>query len=118
MNNRILSQISEEMRRVISDIVQNKIKDPRIPEIISISHTEVTRDLSYAKVYVQIMGDEKIKEDAIEGLNSAKGFIKKEISKSLKLRAMPDLIFINDESLDINMKMEELIKEVNHGQVQ
>ena len=56
-----------------------------------------------------------VKEEAIEGLNSAKGFIKKEISSEVKLRQMPELIFILDETLDINQKMEELIEEVKHG---
>ena len=60
MNKKRIQQISEEVRRSLSDIVQNKVKDPRIPEIISISHVEVTNDLSLLKCMSQCL-DQKIK---------------------------------------------------------
>lgn len=115
MREKRVQRIGEELRRVISDIIRSKIKDPRIPEIISVTNVIVTNDLSFAKIFVEIMGTKEEKEEAIEGLNSAKGFIKKEISSEIKLRQMPELIFILDETLDINQKMEELIEEVKHG---
>lgn len=113
MNKKRTSQISEEVRRSISDIIQNKLKDPRIPVITSISRVEVTNDLSFAKVYVSVLGTDEEKENALEGINSAKGFIKKELSRSVKLRAMPELIFSIDDSIEIAMKMNKLISEVN-----
>lgn len=115
MREKRVQRIGEELRRVISDIIRSKIKDPRIPEIISVTNVIVTNDLSFAKIFVEIMGTKEEQEEALEGLNSAKGFIKKEISGEVKLRQMPELIFILDETLDINQKMEELIEEVKHG---
>lgn len=115
MREKRVQRIGEELRRVISDIIRSKIKDPRIPEIISVTNVIVTNDLSFAKIFVEIMGAKEEQEEALEGLNSAKGFIKKEISSEVKLRQMPELIFILDETLDINQKMEELIEEVKHG---
>ncbi len=115
MREKRVQRIGEELRRVISDIIRSKIKDPRIPEIISVTNVLVTKDLSFAKIFVEIMGTKEEQEAALEGLNSAKGFIKKEISSEVKLRQMPELIFILDETLDINLKMEKLIEEVNHG---
>ncbi len=115
MREKRVQRIGEELRRVISDIIRSKIKDPRIPEIISVTNVLVTNDLSFAKIFVEIMGTKEEQEAALEGLNSAKGFIKKEISSEVKLRQMPELIFILDETLDINSKMEKLIEEVNHG---
>ncbi len=115
MREKRVQRIGEELRRVISDIIRSKIKDPRIPEIISVTNVIVTNDLSFAKIFVEIMGTKEEQEEALEGLNSAKGFIKKEISTEVKLRQMPELIFILDETLDINQKMEELIEEVKHG---
>lgn len=115
MREKRVQRIGEELRRVISDIIRSKIKDPRIPEIISVTNVIVTNDLSFAKIFVEIMGTKEEQEEALEGLNSAKGFIKKEISTEVKLRQMPELIFILDEILDINQKMEELIEEVKHG---
>lgn len=115
MREKRVQRIGEELRRVISDIIRSKIKDPRIPEIISVTNVIVTNDLSFAKIFVEIMGAKEEQEEALEGLNSAKGFIKKEISTEVKLRQMPELIFIIDETLDINQKMEKLIEEVKHG---
>ena len=115
MNKKRVQQISEEVRRCLADIVQNKLKDPRIPDIISVSHVDVTNDLSFAKVYISVFGSEKEQEDAIEGLNSAKGFLKKELGRSVKLRAMPELIFVADDSIERGVKMAKLINEVNHG---
>ena len=115
MNSKRINRISEEVKRTISDIVQNELKDPRIPSITSISHVEVTNDLSYAKVYVSVLGNDFDRDEAIEGLNSAKGFIKKELSKKIKLRAMPELIFIKDDSIEKSIELDKLIDEVNHG---
>lgn len=115
MREKRVQRIGEELRRVISDIIRSKIKDPRVPEIISVTNVLVTNDLSFAKIFVEIMGTKEEQEAALEGLNSAKGFIKKEISSEVKLRQMPELIFRLDETLDINLKMEKLIEEVNHG---
>ncbi|WP_036728781.1 30S ribosome-binding factor RbfA [Peptoniphilus mikwangii] len=115
MNNKRTHQISEEVRRAISDIVQHKLKDPRIPDIISISHVDVTNDLSFAKVYISILGDDNKIEEAINGINSAKGFIKRELAKLVKIRAIPELIFVKDDSIEIGMKMSKIIEEVNNG---
>lgn len=115
MNKKRTHQISEEVKKSLSDIIQHKVKDPRIPEIISVSHVEVTNDLSFAKVYISILSNDKTPEEVLKGLNKAKGFIKKELSKSVKLRAMPDLIFISDDSIELGIKMSKLIDEVNYG---
>ncbi|MDO5713470.1 MAG: 30S ribosome-binding factor RbfA [Tissierellia bacterium] len=108
--------MSEELKREISDIVQNKIKDPRISPIVSISKVNVTGDLSFATVGVSVLGDKREREETLKGLESAKGFIKKELGKNLKLRAIPELIFENDESIEKSMEMFKLIEEVNHDE--
>ena len=115
MNNKRINRISEEVKRTISNIVQNELKDPRIPSITSISHVEVTNDLSFAKVYVSVLGNDFGRDEAVEGLNSAKGYIKKELSKRVKLRAMPELIFIKDDSIERALELDKLIDEVNRG---
>ncbi|WP_138158936.1 30S ribosome-binding factor RbfA [Peptoniphilus catoniae] len=114
MNKKRVGQISEEVRRAVSDIIKFKLKDPRIPEITSVSRADVTNDLSYAKIYYSVLGDDTKKEETQKALESAKGFIKKELAKEVKLRAMPELIFIYDNSLDISFEIEKLIKEVKN----
>ncbi|MDO5300947.1 MAG: 30S ribosome-binding factor RbfA [Tissierellia bacterium] len=112
MDNRRVHRISEEMRREVADLVQNKLKDPRIPEFTSISYVEVTRDLSFANIGISVLGNEEEKMDALEGINSAKGFIKKELGKRLKLRQMPELIFHTDDRIEKSMEFQRFLEEV------
>lgn len=114
MNKKRVQQISEEVRRSVSDIINHKLKDPRIPQIISIVHADVTNDLSYAKIYYSILGDTEKRDETQEALESSKGFIKRELAKSVKLRVMPELIFEYDDSLDISYKISKLIDEVKN----
>lgn len=116
MNNKRVGQISEEIKKAVADIVNFKLKDPRIPDIISISNVEVTNDLSYAKIYYSIFGDESKKIETQEALVSATGFIKKELAKLVKIRSMPKLMFIYDDSLEVNMKISKLIDEVKNAE--
>ncbi|MDD7362977.1 MAG: 30S ribosome-binding factor RbfA [Peptoniphilus sp.] len=116
MKDKRVHRISEEMKRELSDIIQFKLKDPRIPPLTSVSFVSVTRDLSYATVGISIFGDDEAKEDAIEGLESAKGFIKKELGNRLKLRAMPELLFELDESIEKGMELQETIDRLKESE--
>lgn len=113
MNNKRINRISEEVKKIVSQLLYNGLKDPRIKEMTSITKVEVTRDLSFAKIYVSVLGDEDDKKETIEGLNSAKGFIRKEISSNMDLRYSPDPIFYLDESIEHGIYMSKLIDKVN-----
>lgn len=108
-SNRI-KRISEEVKKCISTMLINGIKDPRITSMISVTDVEVTNDLRYAFVYISILGGNK--EESLEGLNSARGYIRREVGKSVKLRYAPEIIFKIDDSLDRGMYMDALIKKV------
>lgn len=86
MNKKRINRISEETKRILSDILANDLKDPRISTMTSIVSVEVTNDLRYAKVFVSVLGDDKEKEDTIEGLKSAKGYVRKELGNRLDIR--------------------------------
>lgn len=113
MNIKRINRISEEVRRVVSDLVLNGLKDPRISTMTSITNVEVTRDLSFANVYISVLGNDKEKEDTIAGLNSAKGFIRKEIGSRIELRHSPEPIFRLDESIEKGLHMSKLIEQLN-----
>lgn len=113
MNNKRIKRISEEVKKVISELLYNGLKDPRIKEMTSVTSVEVTKDLSFAKVYVSVLGDDSEKKETIEGLNSAKGFIRKEISSELDLRYTPEPIFHLDESIEQGIYMSKLINDLN-----
>jgi ribosome-binding factor A len=111
-NNRT-RRIAEEIRKIVSTMLINGIKDPRINSLVSVTDVEVTNDLSYAYVYVSILGGDE--ESTLEGLKSACGYIRREVGKSIKIRHTPEIIFKIDDSLLKGMYMDELIKKVNNG---
>ena len=109
-SNRI-KRISEEVKKAISVMLINGIKDPRISSMISVTDVEVTNDLRYAFVYISILGGNR--EESLEGLNSARGYIRREVGRQVKLRYAPEIIFKIDDSIERGMYMDELIKNVN-----
>lgn len=116
MNINRINRISEEVRKVVSDLIFNGLKDPRISQMSSVTLVEVTRDLSFANIYISVLGEDKEKEDTIKGLNSAKGFIRKEIGNRIDLRHAPEPKFYLDESIEKAISLSKLIDEVNKGQ--
>ena len=106
-------RIAEEIRKVISTMLISGIKDYRINSMVSVTDVEVTSDLSYAYVYVSILGGDE--ESTLKGLKSACGYIRKEVSRNVKLRHTPEIIFKVDESIKNGMYMSNLIKKVNEG---
>ena len=114
MNIKRTNRISEEVRKIVSELILNGLKDPRINNTMTtVTKVEVTRDLSYAKIYISVLGNEEEKLDNIKGLNSAKGFIRKEIGNSIDLRYSPEPIFYLDESIEEGIRMSKLIDEIN-----
>lgn len=113
MNNKRINRISEEVKRVVSELIYNGLKDPRVNSMTTITKVEVTRDLRYAKIYVSVFGNKEEKENTLLGLESAKGFIRKEISARIDLRYAPEPIFILDESIEQGIYMSKLIEKVN-----
>jgi ribosome-binding factor A len=108
-------RISEEMKKEVSAIIQNELKDPRLPKMISVTSAEVTRDLRYAKIFISVLGDETDKKNAILGLKSAAGFIRREIGQRLKLRYTPEILFELDNSIERGVYLNKLINETLQG---
>jgi ribosome-binding factor A len=113
MNEKRINRISEEVKKVVSELIQNEIKDPRISGMPSVNKVSVTKDLGFAKIYISVLGSEEDKESTIEGLQSAKGFVRKEIGNRINLRHVPEPIFMLDESIEQALYMSKLIEEVN-----
>lgn len=106
-------RINEEMKKEISAIIMNGLKDPRITAMITITDVEVTSDLRYAKVYASIFGTEKQKEESFLGLKNSAGFIRREVGKRIQLHYVPELIFVMDDTIDKGMHIDELIRKAN-----
>ncbi|WP_422486798.1 30S ribosome-binding factor RbfA [Gudongella sp. DL1XJH-153] len=115
MNEKRINRISEEVRKVVSDLIQNEIKDPRISGMPSVNKVSVTKDLRFAKIYISVLGSEEDKASTIEGLQSAKGFVRKEIGNRIDLRHVPEPLFELDESIEQALYLTKLIEEVNRN---
>lgn len=114
MNNKRVHRISAEIKRVLSTSLYNSINDPRIDPInTAITEVKVTNDLSFANVYISVIGDDDKKEETLEGFRQASGFLKKEIANTVKLRQIPKLIFKLDESTERGMYINNLIEEIH-----
>ena len=103
------NRLSGEMKKIISEIIKRDVKDPRISEMLSITDINITEDLKSAKVYVSIYGES---EPTIEALNRAKGFIRKELSRKMKIRTVPELFFEKDFSIEKGIYISNLINQV------
>ena len=106
-SNRI-GRINEEIQKELSNLIRN-LKDPRVQDtMISITHVETTPDLRWAKVYVSFLQEEKAKE-ALKGLKSAGGYLRRELGSALNLRYTPELNWALDDSITYGAKMLKLI---------
>lgn len=108
-------RVGHELQKEIAIILQREIKDPRLG-MVTVSEVEMSRDLSYAKVFVTFLND-KDPEAVTTGLkilNDATGYIRSLVGKAMKLRIIPELKFVYDESLVEGMRMSNLVSEVIH----
>lgn len=103
-------RVSEEIKRELVPIIRS-LKDPRIPEFTSVVSVDVTRDFKYAKVYVSVMGGNK--NAAVEGLNSAKGFIRREIGRQLTIRYIPEFTFVLDTSIEYGAHIAQVLADID-----
>ena len=115
-SNRI-NRINEEIQKELSSLLRT-VKDPRVQDtMISITRVETTPDLRYTKVYVSFLQEEKAK-DAMAGLKSAAGYLRRQLGSNLKLRYAPEIVWALDDSITYGAKMLKLINslEVNRDE--
>ena len=105
------SRVADLVLREIADLVMKKLKDPRV-QGVTLTGVDVSRDLRHARVYFSLIGDETEILRAQAGLDSAKGFIKREIGFRLDLKHVPDLVFRHDPSLEAGRRMEKLLRKI------
>lgn len=104
-------RIAEMMQRKLAQIIRQEVKDPRLPNFITISAVTVTKDLGHAKVYFTVLNDEAGMAEAI--LNAAASYLRSALARTLTLRTVPQLHFILDKSIEYGRHLSKLIDEVN-----
>lgn len=109
MPNFNIKRLNEDILRELSAAVAG-VKDPRVAEaFVTVTRTKLTSDLSYCKVWVACMGGAERTQKACEGMKAAGGYFKKCIAARVRMRKMPELIFIPDNSLEYSEHIEEII---------
>ena len=109
-----INKINEEVRRELSSVIR-ELKDTRIPILTSVVAVNVTNDLSYAKCYISVMGDEQTKKMAIEGLKSASGYIRREMGRCVDLRITPEFLFELDDSIEHGAHINKMLNDIMKG---
>ena len=104
-----LERVTEDMHREIADILR-EMKDPRVNGLISVVKVSVSGDLSYATVYVSALQGQDAAHKAVEVLKKAGGFVRTELGKRLKIRKIPELRFVADDSILHSAKIAQILK--------
>jgi ribosome-binding factor A len=104
-------KIAETIHELISGLLIKGVKDPRIG-FTTITGVKVSDDLHLATVYFSVVGDDTEKKSTEKGLNSARGFIRKELGKNLRMRYVPDITFRYDVSQDYGRRIDSLLEEI------
>lgn len=108
-------KVAQLMRREVAEILQRDLRDPRVSAMVSVTDVEVTQDLSFAKIYVSIMGKPDEVAVSLKALGHAVGFVRHELGPRLGLRDVPEIRFVHDESLERGARVEELLKRIQDG---
>jgi len=105
-------KVAEAIHELVSALLLKGVKDPRIG-FTTITGVKVSDDLHLATIYFSVIGSDEEKKSTESGLNSARGFIRRELGKSLRMRYVPDVLFRYDESVDYGQRIDTLLDELH-----
>lgn len=111
--NRRQQKVAALIKEEVSDLLQHEIKDPRIG-FVTVTDAEISADLRHAKVFVSILEGDK--EETMEGLRAAEGFVRSEIGDRIRLRHTPEILFKYDESIEKGVRIFELLEDIDTGE--
>jgi ribosome-binding factor A len=110
-----LNSINSQMQKELSDIIRTGIRDPRVSNMASVVAVNVTPDLRFAKIHISVLGTEQEKADTIKGLNSAAGYVRKEVGERMQLRHVPEMHFVIDSSIEHGAHIMKILKDINNS---
>ena len=116
MNSRLV-RIRKAIMKEVSDIIQKDIKDPRVSGVISITEVDLSVDYRYARIYISIYGSEEQKEKTMDAIIGSTPSIRYEVGKRIRLRHVPELEFIKDDSLERGSRISNLIDKISKGDI-
>lgn len=105
-----MRRVDEAVRAVLSETIATDLRDPRVG-FITVTGVKTSPDLRHARVYVSVLGDERVRSESLDGLRSAQGFLQSRVATELRLRHTPLIEFDYDETVDRAMRLSELMEE-------
>ena len=110
-----INRVTSDIKLALSDILR-EVKDPRISKLLSIVKLDVSGDMSYAKVYVSAIEGKDKTEESVKALKGAAGYIRRELGARLKLRKVPELRFVADNSIEISANISKIVNDFEQVQ--
>lgn len=110
-----IQRVNEQIKREVARLLVGEVKDPRVGPV-TVTRVSAAPDLTLARIFVQLMGDEDERRTTLEGLNAATPFIRSALGDRIKMRRVPELRFERDESLEHAMRIEELLADAAMGE--
>jgi ribosome-binding factor A len=111
MSSERMRRIDEAIRQVLGEAVAGELKDPRVG-FITVTDVRTSADLSHARVYVSVLGEQEQREASMEGLQSANGYLQGRVASELRLKRTPTLTFAYDDTLDRALRVDALLEEI------
>ncbi len=108
-----IEQVNNLIRREISELLQRQVKDPRLGSFVAVTEVSTSPDLKYAKIFVSRIGSEGEKQETLNVLAGASGFLRNELAKRLNLRRIPELSFQWDDSIERGAHLLQLIDKIS-----
>jgi ribosome-binding factor A len=110
---RRVSRVAELIKREVSQMLLNGIKDDRVGSgMVSVTDVDVSGDLQHAKIFVSIYGTQEVKAETMAGLKSATGYVRSELGARVRLRRTPEVVFIEDDSIERGNKVLHLLNQL------
>lgn len=110
-----IQRVNEQIKREIARLLVGEVMDPRVGPV-TVTRVSAAPDLTLARIFVQLMGDEDERRTTLEGLNAATPFIRAALGDRIKMRRVPELRFERDESLEHALRIEELLADAAMGE--
>jgi len=111
-----IERVNSLIRQELSELLQRQVKDPRLGNFITVTAVATSADMKYAKVFVSHMGSQEEKQETLGVLASASGFFRRELTKRLRVRRVPELSFQWDDSIERGDRLSRLIDQVTSGE--
>ncbi len=116
MTKKRIERLNSLLKEVISEVVKKDVRNPHVANLVTITRVEISNDIKHAKVYISVIGTPQEKNDTVDALESAAGFIAVSASKKVVLRYFPVLTFKLDTSVDKHLKIDEILSKIHEEQ--